>query len=80
MYLKVENVGHITLKLRLLMCATITRTKRGIQFTQHDQIRQNIEMLFVQLNEYETAPYFIQLNENLMPDCLLISLCVSTCS
>ena len=58
------------------MCATITRTKRGIQFTQHDQIRQNIEMLFVQLNEYETALCFLQLNQNLMPDYLLISVFV----
>ena len=30
-----------------------------------------IEML--QLNEYETAPYFIQLSQNLIWDCLLIS-------
>ena len=27
---------------------------------------------YVQLNEYETPPYFIQLSQNLMSDCLLI--------
>ena len=29
--------------------------------------------MYVQLNEYETAPYFIQLSQNLTSDCLLIS-------
>ena len=27
----------------------------------------------LQVNEYETAPYFIQLNQNLTSDCMLIS-------
>ena len=31
----------------------------------------------VQLNEYEKAPYFIQLSQNMTSDCLLI--CVFTC-
>ena len=31
------------------------------------------DCLKVQLNEYETAPYFIQLSQNLTSDCLLIS-------
>ena len=30
-------------------------------------------MGLVQLNEYETGPYFIQLSQNLTSDCLLIS-------
>ena len=27
---------------------------------------------YVQLNQYETAPYFLQLSQNLKLDCLLI--------
>ena len=27
----------------------------------------------LQLNEYETAPYFVQFSQNLTSDCLLIS-------
>ena len=29
--------------------------------------------LYLQLNEYDTAPHLLQLNQNLTPDCLLIS-------
>jgi hypothetical protein len=31
------------------------------------------EILLTQLNEYETAPYFIQFSQNLTCDCFLIS-------
>ena len=30
-------------------------------------------IIWIQLNEYETAPYFIQFSRNLTSDCLLIS-------
>ena len=32
----------------------------------------NIELIMIQLNDYETVPYFHQLSQNLTSDCLLI--------
>ena len=41
----------------------------------------HLQMCSIQLNQYETALYFLQLSQNVMTDCLLISvfLPVLTC-
>jgi hypothetical protein len=66
------NINCKIMKTLLMQNKTITKNEKKIL-----QLYLNL----VQLNEYEKAPCFLQLNQNLAPDCLLISgfLPVLTC-
>ena len=50
------------------------RNVLGLEMGLNDYKKKILQIIpFLQLNEYETAPYFIQFSQNLTCDCLLIS-------
>jgi hypothetical protein len=62
-----DQVGHKT---------TLNLVKISIFYQNWEQSQQELGTIIenkVKLNEYETAPYFFQLIQNLISNCLLIS-------
>ena len=53
--------------------SSVSSKKKSYRKSSDSSIRHSIYIRTVQLNKYETAPYFFLLNQNLTCDCLLIS-------
>ena len=70
-------IEDFILGLNLYTCEVYSRVK-SIEITFKSPSFNTVTTV-VQVNEYETAQYFIQLNQNLTSDKLSVDFCVFTC-